>query len=266
LRDGFRRYGFFENFPEVANLERIEVLKGPASILYGEIQPGGLINLVSKKPLAEPFYEAELQVGNWGFVRSRIDISELLTDDGRLRYRLNALYRKGDSFRGFDQEDKRFFIAPVVSWKISDRTDLTVSLEYTNDQRPYDNGLPVVGDQVVDVPRDHIINEPDDKIESQYLNVGYDLEHRFNDNWKLRNAFRYSSYDYDYNVLAYNLGDYDEETGILNRPFATQDGQDKNYALQTNLIGEFATGAIAHTLLFGVDLSRNDERTVFCCW
>ena len=64
LRDGFRRYGFFENFPEVANLERIEVLKGPASILYGEIQPGGLINLVSKKPLAEPFYEAELQVGN----------------------------------------------------------------------------------------------------------------------------------------------------------------------------------------------------------
>lgn len=266
LRDGFRRYGSFENFPEVANLDRIEVLKGPASILYGEIQPGGLINLVSKKPLAEPFYEAELQVGNWGFVRPRIDISKLLTDDGRLRYRLNALYRRGDSFRGFDQEDKRFFIAPVVSWKISPSTDLTVSLEYTDDKRPVDLGLPVVGDRVVDVPRDRIVNEPDDKIESQYLQVGYDLEHRFNDNWKLRNAFRYSSYEYDYNVLAYDLGDYDEENGILNRFFASQDGQDKNYALQTNLIGEFTTGAIAHTLLFGVDLSRNDERTVFCCW
>jgi iron complex outermembrane receptor protein len=147
LRDGFRRYGSFESFPEVANLERIEVLKGPASILYGEIQPGGLINLVSKKPLAEPSYEAELQVGNWGFVRPRIDISELLTDDGRLRYRLNALYSTGESFRGFDQEDKRFFIAPVVSWKISDRTDLTVSLEYTDDKRPVDLGLPAVGDQ-----------------------------------------------------------------------------------------------------------------------
>lgn len=262
LRDGFRRYGSFESFPEVANLERVEVLKGPASILYGEIQPGGLINLVSKKPLAEPFYEAELQVGNWGFVRPRIDISELLTDDGRLRYRLNALYRRGDSFRGFDQEDKRFFIAPVLSWNISPSTDLTVSLEYTDDKRPADIGLPVVGDRVVDVPRDRISGEPDDKVESKYLNVGYDLEHRFNDRWKIRNAFRYSSYDYDYGVIAYDLGDFDEETGILNRFFASQDGQDKNYALQTNLIGEFATGAITHTLLFGVDLSRNDERIV----
>lgn len=262
LRDGFRRYGFFENFPEVANLERIEVLKGPASILYGEIQPGGLINLVSKKPLAEPFYEAELQVGNRGFVRPRIDISELLTSDGRLRYRLNALYRRGDSFRRYDQEDKRFFIAPVISWKISDRTDLSVSLEYTNDKRPAELGLPVVGDRVVDVPRDRIVNEPDDKIQSEYLNVGYDLEHRFSDKWKLRNAFRYSSYDYDYGVLAYDLGDYDEENRILNRFFASQDGQDKNYALQTNLIGEFTTGSIAHTLLLGLDLNRNDERTV----
>lgn len=262
LRDGFRRYGFFETFPEVANLERIEVLKGPASILYGEIQPGGLINLVSKKPLAEPFYEAELQVGNRGFVRPRIDISELLTSDGRLRYRLNALYRRGDSFRRYDQEDKRFFIAPVISWKISDRTDLSVSLEYTNDKRPAELGLPVVGDRVVDVPRDRIVNEPDDKIQSEYLNVGYDLEHRFSDKWKLRNAFRYSSYDYDYGVLAYDLGDYDEENRILNRFFASQDGQDKNYALQTNLIGEFTTGSIAHTLLLGLDLNRNDERTV----
>lgn len=104
LRDGFRRYGSFETFPEVANLERVEVLKGPASILYGEIQPGGLINLVSKKPLSEPFYEAELQLGNWGFVRPRFDISGPLTSDGSLLYRLNGLYRRGDSFRGFDKK------------------------------------------------------------------------------------------------------------------------------------------------------------------
>lgn len=94
-------------------------------------------------------------------------------------------------------------------------------------------------------------------------NVGYDLEHRFSDNWKIRNAFRYSFYDYDYGVLAYDLlGEFDEETGIFNRSIATQDGQDKNYALQTNLIGEFTTGSIAHTLLLGLDLNRNDERTV----
>jgi len=269
LRDGFRRYGSFQSFPEVANLERVEVLKGPASILYGEIQPGGLINLVSKKPLAEPFYEAELQVGNWGFVRPRFDISGPLTSGGSLLYRLNGLYSRSDSFRGFDQENRRFFVSPVLSWRISDslqdssasRTDLTILLEYTDDKRPADFGLPVVGNSVVDVPRDRISNEPDDALTNKYFNVGYELEHRFNENWKLRNAFRYSSYEYNYNVVALDLG-FDEETGIVDRFFAFQEGQDKNYALQTNLIGEFATGSINHTLLFGVDLSHNDETIV----
>ena len=248
LRDGFRRYGSFQSFPEVANLERVEVLKGPASILYGEIQPGWLINLVSKKPLSEPFYEAELQVGNWGFVRSRFDISGSLTSDGSLLYRLNGLYQRSDSFRGFDQQDRRFFISPVLSWRISDRTELTISLEYTDDQRPADFGLPVIGNRVVDVPRDRITGEPDDALTNKYLNVGYELEHRSSDNWKIRNAFRYSSYEYNYNAVALTLG-FNQETRTVNRFFASQDGQDKNY-VQTNLIGEFATGSIAHTLLF----------------
>jgi iron complex outermembrane receptor protein len=259
LRDGFRRYGSFESFPEVANLERIEVLKGPASILYGEIQPGGLINLVSKKPLAEPFYEAELQGGNLGFVRPRFDISGPLTSDGSLLYRLNALYQRSDSFRGFDQEERRFFISPVFTWKISDRTDVTVSLEYTDDKRPADFGLPAFGDRVVDVPRDRIANNPDDRLTNKYLNVGYDFQHRFSENWTLRNAFRYSSYEYNYNVVALTLG-FDEKTRTVGNFWASQEGRDKNYALQTNLVGKFATAGIEHTLLFGVDLSHNNER------
>jgi len=261
LRDGFRQYGSFQSFPEVANLDRIEVLKGPASILYGEIQPGGLINLVSKKPLAEPFYEAELQVGNWGFVQPRFDISGPLTSDGSLLYRLNGLYRRSDSFRDYDQEDRRFFVSPVLSWRISDRTDLTVSLEYTDDKRPAYFGLPAFSDEVVDVPRDRINNEPDDTITNKYLNVGYNFEHRFSENWKLRNAFRYSNYEYDYNIVALTF-DFDEETGTQTRYFAAQEGRDENYTLQTNLIGEFATGSIEHTLLFGVDLNHNDGRSV----
>lgn len=101
---------------------------------------------------------------------------------------------RSDSCRGFDREDRRFFISPVLSWRISDRTDLTISLEYTHDQRPADFGLPVIGNRVVDVPRDRISNEPDDALTNKYLNVGYELEHRFSENWKIRNAFRYSSY------------------------------------------------------------------------
>ncbi|MEG4574933.1 TonB-dependent receptor [Microcoleus sp. N3A4] len=259
LRDGFRRYGTFESFPEVANLDRVEVLKGPASILYGEIQPGGLINLVSKQPLSEPFYEAQLQLGSRNFIEPRFDISGPLTSDRSLLYRLNGLYRTSENFSDYDQNAQRFFIAPTLAWKISDRADLTVSLEYTDDRRAADHGLPALGNRVVDVPRDRVAGEPEDRVDTQYFNVGYNFEYRFSDNWKLRNAFRYSSYNFDFNVVALPFF-FDEETAEVNRFLASQDGQDKNYALQTNIVGEFATGSVKHTLIFGADISYNDER------
>jgi iron complex outermembrane recepter protein len=112
LLDGFRQFGGFElGSPETANLDRIEVLKGPASILYGEVQPGGIINLVSKQPLGKAAYEAELSVGNREFVEPRIDFSAPLTENRKVRYRLNALYRYDDGFVDFDRDFNRFFIA-----------------------------------------------------------------------------------------------------------------------------------------------------------
>ncbi|MEH1833086.1 MAG: TonB-dependent siderophore receptor [Nostoc sp.] len=254
LRDGFRQYSIGTLQPplEVSNLEQIEVLKGPASILYGAIEPGGLINAVSKQPLSQPFYETELQVGSRGFVRPRFDFSGPLSADGKVLYRLNGLYQRLDSFSNFDQEDRRIFIAPTLTWKIDDRTDLGISLEYLDNNRPADFGLPVSGNRIVNVPRDRIESERSDAVTNQYLNVGYNLEHRFSRNWKLRNAFRYSSLDYDFNVVALPLS-FDEATGTVNRTFAQQELQNENYSLQANVVGEFATGFINHTLLFGAD-------------
>ena len=103
LQDGFRQYDDYVEIPEVANIERIEVLKGPSSILYGDIQPGGVINLVTEQSLSEPFYEAEFQAGSFGLIRPQIDISGPLTADERLLYRLNAVYSRRDGFRDFDQ-------------------------------------------------------------------------------------------------------------------------------------------------------------------
>ncbi|MBW4624265.1 MAG: TonB-dependent siderophore receptor [Brasilonema octagenarum HA4186-MV1] len=264
LRDGFRRYGVVQAPLEVANLERIEVLKGPASILYGAIEPGGLINAVSKQPLSEPFYETELQVGSRGLVRPRFDFSGPLSADGKVLYRLNGLYQRLDSFRNLDQEDSHIFIAPTLTWKIGDRTDLGISLEYLDNNRPADFGIPAIGKKIADVPRDHIDSEPTDAVTNQYLNVGYNFEHRFSRNWKLRNAFRYSSYDYDFNVVALPLS-FDEATGTVSRFFASQEGHDENYSLQANVVGEFATGPINHTLLFGADYihSATNFFTVF---
>lgn len=99
FRDGIRLFTF--GFPETANLEQIEVLKGPASILFGQAQPGGIVNLVTKKPLNEPYYFLEGTVGNYDTYRGAIDLSGPLNDSGTLLYRLNGFYENAGSFRDF---------------------------------------------------------------------------------------------------------------------------------------------------------------------
>ena len=252
LRDGFRQFGA-DVFPETANLERVEVLKGPASVLYGESEPGGLINLVTKKPTSTPFYEIEAQFGNRNFISPRIDFSGPLTDDGKLLYRLNALYRINDDIQDVDRKVERLFISPVVTWKISDRTDLTFELEFLTEKRPPSFGIPAIGNRVADIPLDRITNEPDDFGKEDYISVGYDLEHRFNDNWELRNAFRFTRQNALLEV-AYPF-EIDEETGTVTRFWAAQPQKGESYSLQTSAIGKVATGAVDHELLFGIDLN-----------
>lgn len=257
LIDGFRQYGFPE-VPETANLERVEILKGPASILYGEIQPGGIINAVTKKPLAEPFYAVEVQFGNYGLIRPRIDLSGPLSDDLSVLYRLNSSYLNSESFRGFDQNFEQFFVAPVLAWKLGENTDFTFEAQYSNRRRPFDAGLVAFGKRVIDVPRDRIINEPDDYIDRTFITTGYSLEHRFSDNWTLRNGFRYATSRVYSDKLTIPTN-FDETTGIVDRVYALDDFYADDYSLQSNVVGKFTTGSIKHTLLFGLDLNRTNS-------
>ncbi|NEQ82491.1 MAG: TonB-dependent siderophore receptor [Moorea sp. SIO2I5] len=257
LRNGFREFGINPGFPEIGNLERIDVLKGPSAVLFGEVEPGGAINLITKRPLSEPFYRIETQFGNRDLIRPSIDFSGPLTTDGRLLYRLNAVYQSGDEIQDYDTDINRLFISPVFSWQISDRTDLTIELEYVNDERPASFGVPAFGNGIANIPFDQISNEPDDFIDQEFLSVGYDLEHRFSDNWKLRNGFRYINQDsLSEVILPLN---FDEATGILTRNPSQQSRVIESFSLQTSVVGEFATGSIDHTLLFGVDLNRTNS-------
>ncbi|MFB2839024.1 TonB-dependent siderophore receptor [Floridanema evergladense] len=260
LRDGFLFRSGSGGLLEVQNLSRVEVLKGPSSILSGDIEPGGIINVVRKRPLSEPFYNLQFQVGNRNFVRPSLDISGPLTADRSLLYRLNALYLNEGSFRDFDSSYNRFSIAPVLTWKIGDRTEINFIFEYIKDDNPADFGTVAFGNSIANIPRGRVTNDPSDVIQNTFSDLGYDLEHRFSDNWKLRNAFRFthSSFNYGRNkndviVLPAFL---DEETGILTRFFADQFGDTQNYNLLTNIQGNFSTGSIRHTVIFGFDLGR----------
>ena len=253
LRDGFRDQT--SRVRETANLERVEVLKGPASILFGTLEPGGIINLVTKKPLEDPLYSAKLTVGSFNTVEPSIDLGGPLNDDKTLLYRFNALYENSDVFRDFDQGVERIFVAPTLTWKIGDNTDITFNFEYLDDERPFDRGIVAIGEGIADIPFERVLGEPDDVSEFESFDTGYTLEHRFSDNWKLRNNFRININDTRSEYL--NPGSLDEETGILTRDWILNDNIEETYALQTNVVGEFATGSVGHTLLFGIDLFRN---------
>ena len=125
-----------------------------------------------------------------------------LTVQGNLLYRFNAVYEHASSFRDYDTDTNHMAVAPAFTWKMGPRTELTLNLEYIYNRGPADFGLTQFGTGVAPVSRGFVTNNPDDTITTDYLSVGYSVEHRFSDHWKLRNGFRYISYDYDYSVVA----------------------------------------------------------------
>lgn len=243
----------FFSIRETANLERIEVLKGPASILFGNVPPGGIINLVTKKPLADPFYAAAFTIGSFNQYRPTLDISGPLTPDRNLLYRLNAVYENSSSFRDFTQIE-RVFVAPVLAGKIGDRTALSFELEYLDDERPFDRGLVAIGDRPADIPISRRLGEPSDVRRVKDLSIGLRLEHEISDNWTLRNVFR--GLFSDNFTRRFEPRFLDEETGILSREFRIVENDRQGYTFQTNIIGKFDTGPVKHQAVFGLDLSR----------
>lgn len=258
FRDGIRSFTF--GFPETANLERIEVLKGPASVLYGQAQPGGIINLVTKEPLSEPYYSLEATVGNYDTYRGGLDISSPLNEDETLLYRLNGFYNNSDSFRDF-VESERYFLAPVLTWEIGPNTSLKVDAEFIDDSRTMDDGIPVIGDRPADIPRSRFLSEPFSNFSKREYSVGYVFNHRFSENWSVRNASRAQ---WLYPERYYPFSDsLDESTGELSRSAYWAGGDYSNYSTQTDFIGKFATGSIQHQILFGFEYGKTHENPEF---
>ncbi len=256
LRDGFKD-SFTESgliLRDPANIEQVEVLKGPASVLYGNVEPGGVVNVVTKKPLAEPYYNANLAIGTYSFYRPSIDLSGPLTPDQQLLYRLNIAYENAGSFRDFVNSE-RVFVAPVFSWQIGQQTDLSINTSYLYDRRTFDRGIVAIGKGVADIPRDRFLGEPGDFRQSEQTNISYNLEHRFNDNLKIRNAFQYLQNNET--VKNTNALELNEETGELSRDYFDNANAFKIYAMQTELTNKFNTGSVEHQLVVGFDLQRS---------
>lgn len=255
LENGFRRGSFSSRgISDTELIERVEVLKGPASVLYGNLEPGGVVNVVTRQPQVDPAYTVGTVVGSFGLVRPSIDLTGSLDRNQQVLYRFTALYEAEDGFRDYGQDVNRFVLAPSLTWNLSDRTALTFNFSYADAERPFDRGLPAIGNRVADVPRDRLFQDPSAIAQTEELSASYRLTHNFNDNWQLRNEFRYLSVDtFDFRLDSWTI----EDDGTLDRRWRSNDDYDEFYSLQTNIVGEFATGSLQHTLLAGVDFNRS---------
>ncbi|MEA5606481.1 TonB-dependent siderophore receptor, partial [Nostoc sp. UHCC 0252] len=249
---------------DLYNVERVEVLKGPASVLYGLGNPGGTVNIVTKQPLRDPFYQIETTIGNYDLYRGAIDFSGPLNDSKTVLYRLNLAYQDSGSYIDFIG-NRSFFAAPAISVALSENTTVTFEAEYSN--KTIDSRsvvvLPAVGTVLPGpdgrrIGRDRTLYEPDGYSEIETTRLGYRLEHRFSENWLLRNDFRVTFDHYSDNDQTYFLG-LDDEGRNANRISYTSKSDANIYNLTTDISGRFSTGSIEHQLLFGINLSRFDE-------
>lgn len=251
-----------QTFIESANVQRIEVLKGPPSVLYGRSEPGGVINIQTKQPLASRYYSLETIFGSFGLYRPTIDATGPLNENKTLLYRFNGAYENSDSFRDF-VNSSRWFAAPVLTWKIGHNTTLTLEGEYLRDNRTIDRGIPAMGTRPAPIPLTRFLGEPFQRNRSEEGRAGYSLTHRFNPDWSLLSTFRMDLAKRDSFDL-FVPGD-PQPDGTLERAVFPNQEVLRSYNLRNDLIGHVPTGFLDHTFLFGVQASRaeSDFRSAF---
>lgn len=251
FRNGYRDVSRYA-LTGIGTIERVEVLKGPASVLFGAVEPGGIINVITKQPLSEPYYNLEFQAGNRDFYQPSVDFSGPLNDDKTLLYRFNASYQSSDSFQEFANSNVTT-IAPSITWKLGDRTDLNLYYEYTNFDGIPESFTTVFSDNTFKLPRDRYLSYP---LGGNYYSTqryGYTLSHKFSDNWQVRNNFSIAATNA---IQEYTVGINLEDDRLLEQYAARRDYLQDNYFGQIDLVGKFNTGSIPHQLLLGFDVNR----------
>ncbi len=262
--DGYR-------FPQgsglsLANAERVEVIKGAAANLYGRVEPGGMINVVTKRPQKTPYYALEQQFGSYDLYRTTADATGSVTKDGSLLYRVNLENLSKNSFRDYGFTD-RLFIAPSVTWKISDRDQLDLDLMYSDQNTRLDYGIPLnkLTHRPVDIPISRYLGDPNiSPSHSKLYNTSATYVHSFTDDWKLSAKFDYLNRDLDF-PQTFPLG-LNPINGVMQRAYLRGVNPMDSYFGTVDMTGKFATGFAKHKVLAGWDnyqLSSTEQNYLY---
>ncbi|WP_130900739.1 TonB-dependent siderophore receptor [Pseudomonas sp. Sample_11] len=250
---------------ETWNLDRLALLRGPASSVYGQTPPGGLLDMVSRRPSAEASSEIQLQYGSDNHRQINFASTGKIDEAGQFLYGLSGVVR--DSGTQVDHVDnKRYNIAPSLTWNIDDDTKLTLLSQFTRDDTGITSQfLPIQGTKIKsplgDISHHKNLGDPDwEYYDRTYYALGYAFEHRLNDVWQFKQNLRYTKSDLSFQSLtpgSYPFTTVDAE-GNVGRTSTSVDEDISQFAVDNNFQADFATGEIRHTLLLGLDHQRSN--------
>ncbi|WP_343293955.1 TonB-dependent siderophore receptor [Vandammella animalimorsus] len=251
--------GFASQRSEPFGLERVEVLRGPASVLYGKGDAGGMVNRVSKRPRADAVRELEVQLGNHRRRQMAADVGGPLNAQGTLRYRLIGLGMAENAqdryANGYHVNDKRLYLAPSLTWQPSADTSLTLLSEFIHDRN---RGFAFTYTPLQAPQRRasaFLLGEPAfTGFKHRQAAIGYQFEHRFSPVWSLHQSARLSRVAVHYPRI--NAGALGDDGYTLARRVHVFDETNRQINLDTHLQGKLRTGSVAHTLLLGLDMER----------
>ncbi|VCU70070.1 Ferrichrome-iron receptor precursor [Pigmentiphaga humi] len=264
LRDGMRlNYNILDAPNEAYGLDRVEILKGPASVVFGQSGPSGVVNLVSKRPQPEARHEIEAQLGSYDRRQLATDHTGALNDDGTLYYRLTGLVRESDSYVDFNRDD-RAYIAPALTWQPSAQTRFTLLTHYQRSKSAYYGGLPYSGTiraNPLGSPSVHAnLGEPDFNYwDTTSKSAGYLAEHTFDNGWQLRQSLRYSESSLRYGYVFPVAVAADNRT--VSRQAVRRSDESTTWVADTNLQRKWQAFGGEHTTLLGVDYGRSHFST-----
>lgn len=247
LRNGVRDFGFY-TLRDPANVERFEVLKGPGSVLYGALQPGGITNTITKQPTESSISNISFLVGSYGRLRAEGDFGGAISDE--LFFRVNAAIEDTDSFRD-EVSSHGYFFAPVITWRPHDDFQWTLEIEHKQADYTWDLGLPR-NEVSFELPISRFLGEPDgnNNVDSTFFSST--IDYQINDVWRFRQVTSYSETSGDYKLRSAFAVDDDGRTAI--RSAFDTDESSSTIGIVNDFIGEFGAFGLEHQLVVGADM------------
>ncbi|OKO46919.1 TonB-dependent siderophore receptor [Pseudomonas sp. BTN1] len=250
---------------ETWNLDRLALLRGPASSVYGQTPPGGLLDMVSRRPSAESSHAIQMQYGSDNYRQINFESTGKIDDEGQFLYSVGGVVR--DAGTQVDHIDnKRYNIAPSLTWNIDTDTKLTLLSQFTRDDTGTTSQfLPIQGTKIKsplgEVSHHKNLGDPDyDFYDRTYYALGYAFEHRFNDTWQFKQNLRYTKSELAFQQLTVGSFAFSpaDANGDISRSSTNVDEDISQFAVDNNFQADFATGDISHTVLLGLDHQRTD--------